>query len=198
MTAEELCELLMTDKPSEAIKSREAEVFKLIPILEDCKGFDQQNEWHIYDVYEHILHVLDGVPKNKELRIAALFHDVGKPEKFELGEDGFGHYWGHWEKSQEVFEKFADEYKIDNKELISNLILYHDKGMGNLSDKEMEEMCKRFGEKGIKKLFELKRADLKAQNPKYHYSEENPNNLNELDKQEKRILARVADKDAER
>ena len=29
-------------------------------------------------------------------------------------------------------------------------------------------------------------------------NEENPNNLNELDKQEKRMLARVADKDAER
>ena len=198
MTAEELCELLMQDKPSEAIKSREVEVFELIPILKDCKGFDQQNEWHIYDVYEHILHVLDEVPKNKELRIAALFHDVGKPEKFKTGEDGFGHYWGHWEKSQEVFAEFADKYNISNKELISNLILYHDKGMWNLSDKEMEEMCKTFGEKGIKKLFELKRADLKAQNPKYHYSEENPNNLNELDKQEKRILARVADKDAER
>ena len=62
-----------------------------------------------------------------------------------------------------------------------------DKDALNLLDKEMEEMCKTFGEKGIKKLFELKRADLKAQNPKYHYSEENPNNLNELDKQEKRF-----------
>ena len=50
MTAEKLCELLMTDKPSEAIKSREAEVFELIPVLRDCKGFDQKNEWHIYDV----------------------------------------------------------------------------------------------------------------------------------------------------
>ena len=88
MTAEELCELLMTDKPSEAIKSREAEVFELIPTLKKCKGFDQRNEWHIYDVYEHILHVLDGVSKNKELRIAALFHDVGKPRCYKEDEQG--------------------------------------------------------------------------------------------------------------
>lgn len=198
MTAEELCELLMIDKPSEAIKSREAEVFKLIPILEDCKGFDQKNEWHIYDVYEHILHVLDGVPKDKDLRLAALFHDVGKPEKCKIGEDGVGHYYGHWEKSQEVFDEFADKYQIENKELISNLIFYHDKGLGNLSEKEMEDMCKLFGKKGIKMLFTLKRADLKAQNPKYHYnSEKNPNNLDALDKQEARLLS-IPDKDIER
>lgn len=197
MTAEELCELLMQDKPSEAIKSREAEVFELIPILKDCKGFDQRNEWHIYDVYEHILHVLDGVSKDKDLRIAALFHDVGKPAKFKLGEDGFGHYWGHWEKSQEVFDAFADEHHIENKKLISNLIFYHDKGMGDLSDKEMQDICKLFGKKGIKQLFALKRADLKAQNPRFHYSEENQNNLNNLDKQETKLLAEF-EKDIER
>ena len=45
MTVKELCELLMTDKPSEAIKNREAEVFALIPILKECKGFDQRNEY---------------------------------------------------------------------------------------------------------------------------------------------------------
>ena len=198
MTAEELCKLLMQDKPSEAIKSREAEVFELIPILKDCKGFDQRNEWHIYDVYEHILHVLDGVPKDKDLRLAALFHDVGKPEKCKIGEDGVGHYYGHWEKSQEVFDEFADKYQIENKELISNLIFYHDKRFANMPDAEIDRIRKMFGKDGIKLLFELKRADLKAQNPKYHYSEENLNNLNELDKQEKNILARFMDEDLER
>jgi len=198
MTAKELCELLMNDKPSEAIKSREAEVFELIPTLKECKGFDQKNEWHIYDVYEHILHVLDGVSKNKELRIAALFHDVGKPRCYKEDEQGVGHFYGHWDESQEDFEDFADKYDIENRKLISNLIFYHDKRFANMPDAEIDRIRKIFDKDGIKLLFELKRSDLKAQNPKYHYSEENPNNLSELDKQEKNILARFIDEDLER
>lgn len=45
----------------------------MIPELEKCKNFDQNNPYHIYDVYEHILHVVDGVPQNIYVRLAAFF-----------------------------------------------------------------------------------------------------------------------------
>lgn len=59
-----LFNILLSDKPSELIKYHEKEIFLLIPELEKSKGFNQNNEWHIYDAYEHILHVIDGVPNN--------------------------------------------------------------------------------------------------------------------------------------
>lgn len=200
MTAKELCELLMSDKPSEAIKSRETEVFELIPTLEDCKGFDQKNIWHTYDVYEHILHVVDGVPKDINLRLAALFHDVGKPSKFVEDENGVGHFKGHWDVSKEVFDEFATKLDIDEKSktLITNLILYHDMRFRKMTESDLKQMYKDLGEDGIKKLYALKRADVRAQNEIFYYSEENQDNLNNLDKQEEYILSKFADKDVER
>lgn len=53
----------------------------IIPELEEGIGC-KQNGSHIYDVYEHLLRALShAVEENHslELRIAALFHDIGKP-----------------------------------------------------------------------------------------------------------------------
>ena len=54
MTVKDLTEILKLEKPSIEIKNNEEEIFKLIPELEKCKGFEQNNEWHPYDVYENI------------------------------------------------------------------------------------------------------------------------------------------------
>ena len=93
MDIEKLYNILLSDKPSDNILASEKEIFLLIPELENCKGFNQNNEWHIYDVYEHILHVIDNVPSNLNLRLAALFHDIGKPTSFTKDEEGSGHLW---------------------------------------------------------------------------------------------------------
>ena len=52
MKAEELFKILLTNKPSDLLRQRENELFELIPELEKCKGFDQHNPWHVYDVLE--------------------------------------------------------------------------------------------------------------------------------------------------
>lgn len=171
MTLKDLTALLMSDKPSEKIKKHEEEVFNMIPELEKCKGFNQNNEWHPYDVYEHTLHVVDNVENNKILRFAALFHDVGKPESYTEDEFGTGHFYGHWEVSKEVFESFIDKYDMDKKEseLISKLILYHDINLGKIEDYSIDRFLKLFNKKELVLLYKLKRADLLAQNEKYHF-----------------------------
>src|SRR5204862_1481146 len=53
----------------------------IIPELEEGIGCLQLGE-HIYDVWEHLLHALQhAADKNwlLEVRLAALFHDIGKP-----------------------------------------------------------------------------------------------------------------------
>lgn len=171
MTLEELYDILLTEKPSEGLESRENELFSLIPEMEICKGFDQNNEWHIYDVYEHILHVVDNVPPSLVMRLTALFHDVGKPPTYTEDENKVGHFYGHWEASQRIFNSFAVAHGMEKSlsERASNLIYYHDINVSRLGKDELEEMIRRLGSEGITQLFELKRADLLAQNPKYHY-----------------------------
>ena len=75
-------------------------VREILPELAPCMGFDQHSAWHQYDVWEHQLHALEAVQANTPeelplLRLAALIHDIGKPETFQLGPDGQGHFYGH-------------------------------------------------------------------------------------------------------
>ncbi len=179
-------EILLQEKPSTLIRSNSDKIFELIPELRTCKDFSQNNIWHIYDVYEHILHVVDGVPNIPELRIAALFHDIGKPYVYKEDENGVGHFFGHWDKSKEIFSKYADRYKLDenSKKLISNLILYHDVNIDKLDNEELNKFITIFDKNGIEMLFELKKSDLLAQNKEFHYL------LNNYQKQKTKLLSK--------
>ena len=58
----------------------------IIPELEEGIGCEQSGE-HIYDVWNHLLHALQhAADKNwsLEIRLAALFHDIGKPRSRRL------------------------------------------------------------------------------------------------------------------
>jgi putative nucleotidyltransferase with HDIG domain len=60
----------------------------IIPELEEGIGCEQSGE-HIYDVWNHLLHAVQhAADKNwpLEIRLAALFHDIGKPKSRRLAE----------------------------------------------------------------------------------------------------------------
>lgn len=179
-----LLNILSSDKPSEEIIKNSDEIFRMIPELSICKNFQQNSIWHIYDVFEHILHVVDGVPNNIILRLAALFHDIGKPVVYKEDENGIGHFFGHWDKSNEIFCEFANKYKLDDsiKKTVSNLILYHDLNIAKIKDDQLDKLINIFDRNEIIMLFQLKRSDLLAQNKEFHYL------LEDYKKQEIKIL----------
>ncbi|GIV20707.1 MAG: CCA tRNA nucleotidyltransferase [Armatimonadota bacterium] len=55
-----------------------------------------QNQYHLYDVWEHTLKVIENLPPDASLvlRLAALLHDVGKPSTRIEDEKGV-HFYGH-------------------------------------------------------------------------------------------------------
>ena len=177
MNINDLYKILLSEKPSKLIVNNEEEIFKLIPELKMSKEFNQNNPWHIYDVYNHILHVIDNIENNLTLRLVALFHDIGKPFTYTEDENKVGHFYNHWLISQKIFDEFAIKYNIENKETISKLIYYHDYSLNKLD--EIDEL---FTIDELTMLFKIKRADLLAQNNKYHYI------LNDIDKKEKELL----------
>ncbi len=187
MSVEFLESILMSDTPSEFIKKNEDRLFSVIPELKKCKGFHQNNPWHIYDVYEHILKVVDLVSNDKTVRFAALFHDVGKPDVYYADEKGIGHFFGHWEQSCKIFQTFSKRYQldVDFTNSVFDLIFYHDINFDKLTDEEWKQILIKFDASKIEKLFEIKRADLLAQNPEYHYLIAN------LELQEKRALEKL-------
>lgn len=170
MTYNELIEILSSNDVYDRLKQKELKLFELIPELKKSKGFDQNNKWHIYDVYEHILHVVSGVDNNIYLRLSALFHDVGKIIAYTEDANGIGHFYNHWNKSIEIFKKYQDKFGLSNEEisLITNLIFYHDINIDKMNVEEINNMINDIGIENIELLFALKRADLLAQSPEYH------------------------------
>ena len=170
MNYEELLNILLSDNVYEQIKEHEQDIFLLIPELKKCKGFNQNNKWHIYDVYEHILHVVSGVDKNKCVRIAAFFHDIGKPSTYTEDENKIGHFYNHWNESVSIFNRYKDKFDLTDEEikLIINLIYYHDINLDKITKEELEILIERICIENIDLLFNLKRADLLAQSKEFH------------------------------
>jgi tRNA nucleotidyltransferase/poly(A) polymerase len=81
---DEFLKIIMSERAAEGIEFlRELGLLRyIIPELEE--GYKvTQNKHHIFECYEHYLRSLDFAAKkgfNKYVRIAALFHDIGKPQ----------------------------------------------------------------------------------------------------------------------
>jgi poly(A) polymerase/tRNA nucleotidyltransferase (CCA-adding enzyme) len=80
---DEFTRIILSDKPFYGLSVlRELGLIKyIIPDLEESFGV-AQNQAHSYDVWEHIIRTVQASADKKyslEIRLAALFHDIGKP-----------------------------------------------------------------------------------------------------------------------
>ena len=103
----------------------------IIPELEEGINCEQSGE-HIYDVWNHLLHALQhAADKNwpLEIRLSALFHDIGKPRSRRLGEKGKKKYtfYGHEVVGAKMTKKILERLKFPKKEidLVEKLIRTH-------------------------------------------------------------------------
>ena len=186
MSIEELFKILVTDKPSDILRKGQDELFELIPEFRACLNFDQKSKWHTYDVFEHIIHVIDNVDNNLILRVTALFHDIAKPIVYEEDRFGVGHFPNHWTKSAEIFNEFAIKNNLDKEliETVTKLIMFHDLNFGRLTEEELNTIVSTFTKEEIELLFKFKKADLLAQNEEYYYL------LDDYKKQKDNILSK--------
>jgi tRNA nucleotidyltransferase (CCA-adding enzyme) len=146
------------------------EVFGVfLPELLPCVGFDQRNFHHVYDVYTHLLHTVRAVPPRAVLRLAALFHDVGKPKTFSLEGEGVGHFYGHASRSAEIADGILHRLRLDNetRRAVVTLIRHHDFPIEN-EDGILRRRLNKLGEAGLLDLIALMRADTLALAPEFH------------------------------
>lgn len=136
---------------------------EIFPELEAGAGAEQPGGYHEYDVFEHSLITMDNAPMELALRLAALFHDVSKPETKSLTETG-ATFYGHEKKGAKVTQKILQRLRYSN-ELISRVVLLVDKHMFTMAvtDKGLRRLINRVGQENIFDLLELRRADIIAQ-----------------------------------
>ena len=91
---DELSRMLESERPKLALELLDqAELLGVVlPEIEACKGVAQSG-YHTHDVFGHTLLTVDHTPPDLLLRVAALFHDAGKPATAK----GDGTFLGHEE-----------------------------------------------------------------------------------------------------
>ncbi|MBQ3670896.1 MAG: HD domain-containing protein [Treponema sp.] len=82
---DELEKILRSDEPSSALhRMEDTGILKMfIPELAECRGCTQADirGFHEFDVLDHNFYACDGAPKDNDVvRLAALFHDIGKKD----------------------------------------------------------------------------------------------------------------------
>lgn len=145
-------------------------VFSLfIPELKDMIYFKQNNPYHIYDVFLHTVHALEKCESDDLIvRLAVLFHDIGKPHCKTTDENGIDHFKGHGKVSAEITDSIMKRLRFDNetRNHVVELIHYHDATF-EVGKKYVKRWLNKIGEKQFRRLLEVRKADIKAQNPMY-------------------------------
>lgn len=135
----------------------------IVPDLLDCVGFEQHNPHHNLDVYQHIAAVVENTPPDLVLRLAALFHDLGKPHCLTVDEKGIGHFYGHEKIGAELAGRALRRLCYDNATIavVKSLVAAH---MLRLNYPRMNpaKLLARVGQKDIDKLFILQEADARG------------------------------------
>lgn len=141
---------------------------EVIPEINAMNGFKQHNFHHIYDVLNHTAVVVESTPPLLHLRLAALFHDIGKPLCFSLDEKGVGHFYSHASKSAEIAAERLTELRCDNKtrDAVIRLIKAHDTPIEE-SERIIKRRLNSMGEELFFDLIKIKRADTAGLAPEF-------------------------------
>lgn len=171
---DELIKILTSDHPILIFQLSTLGLMKyLIPELECCIGFEQKNPHHDKPVDVHTLEVLRNTPNNLIIRLAALLHDIAKPNTFTLDEQGIGHFHGHDLAGEVLTEKILRRLKFDQNTLkkVCILVKEHMSRLNQVNDKNIKKFINRVGRENLANLFALQIADAKGSKRSYNLSD---------------------------
>lgn len=142
-------ELLLTDFTEE-------QLLKAVPILQELKEFKNGK------VLKHTILAIKNAPLDLEIRLALVFHDIGKPKVYTRvkGEDK---YPMHQVVSERIAREFLSNYLFKNKielEIVYTLIREHmNKRAKTNTDKAITRLYNRTKD-AFPKLLEMFKADV--------------------------------------
>jgi len=186
---EEFNKILISDYPEKGIRSlKELKILELlIPEIEECYEFNQHNINHDKDVFEHTIEVIKNIEKNLVLRLAAFFHDIGKPQSFFMDNDGVGHFYGHDKLSVEITRNILIRMKYSNN-IINEVLNLIDTHMVVYRDEFKNSTVKKLMKKvNVENLIKFQIADIK--------STANPNKYEHVLRLEKRYKEIIDNKE---
>ncbi len=137
---------------------------QFLPELEKGIGVTQ-NKHHIYSVWEHLWRSLDYAAKKNyslEVRLASLFHDIGKPDVKE-GEGKDSTFYNHEARGAYLTRKILSRLRFPHQQVnkIEKLVRYH--GFvyepNITTDAAIRRLLRKVGGENIKELAQVREAD---------------------------------------
>lgn len=138
----------------------------ILPEFDEMMATSQNHPHHKYNVGEHTLVAMESVEADKYLRLAALFHDVGKPRTKTTDREGKDHFYGHAAVGEDLTKMILRRLKFDNDTvyMVSKLVRFHDYQNGEEPHMTMvRRAINKIGTEVFPYLLALKRADIAAQ-----------------------------------
>jgi poly(A) polymerase len=173
---DEFNKILLSDTPSRGLrmldKSGLLEIF--LPELLEMKGVEQRNKYHHKDVFYHTLEVLDNIARRTndlKLRLAALFHDIGKPKTRRFDEQAGWTFHGHEIVGKKMVGTILRRMRYSSETIayVKKLTRLHLRPMVLVSSEVTDSAIRRLiflaGDE-INDLMTLCRADITSKNPK--------------------------------
>ena len=160
---DEFEKILLSDIPSKGIHSMDSTGILdiIVPEMSEGKGVLQKG-FHDFDVFTHSLYACDSAPKDLIVRLAALFHDIGKPRAICYDEEGIPSFHRHEQLSAAMTRIILDRLKFPRsvERSVIHLIEQH---MFHYQDEWSDSAIRRFvsrvGKDSIGRLFQLRMAD---------------------------------------
>lgn len=163
---DEFTKTIMTDNAHSGIElMRETGILKII-LPELMEGYQvTQNLHHIYDVYEHNLRALKYAVEQKfslQVRLASLFHDIGKP-RTKHGEGERATFYSHDVVGARIAKKVMERMKFPRQDidLVTLLVRYHlfYYNVDEVTPSSVRRLIKNVGLENMDDLINLRMAD---------------------------------------
>lgn len=161
----ELIKLLTSPHPEQIHLAYELGITEvMLPEFDRMMETTQETPHHCHNVGEHTIAALQHCPSDKILRLTMLFHDMGKPEKKTMDENGIAHFKGHAVVSEAIAKEIMHRLKFDNDTLrkVTKLVYYHDLRMP-ATPRNVRRAMNRIGTELFPYYLNVRRADTLAQ-----------------------------------
>jgi len=164
--SEELNKMLTrADRPSVGFRLmlRTGLLQYVIPEMMEMVDVEQPGGYHKYDVFEHTLYAIDAAPKVLHVRLAALFHDIAKPQTRHVLEEK-ATFYGHESIGGRIASRVLKKLRYST-EVIQKTRVLVERHMftTGVTDKGLRRLVRRVGTELIFDLLDLRRADVEAQ-----------------------------------
>ena len=163
---DELSKILMTKVPTVGLSILEDTGILgiILPELMACRAIEQ-TKVGANNVLEHIYNTVDAAASWNycfEVRLAALLHDIAKPQTMSINNYGMMRFHGHDVKSAQMARLVMKRLKCSNK-LIDDVAIIIENHMvkyrSDWTDGAVKRFIRRVGKENINNLFELQWCD---------------------------------------